>query len=84
MIIIIIIISIVVARAPQTGRARSRYFLSVWEVYYPASLVVLEPVARCSGGEGTPPETLNGLTCNPLSLHRPGLNPGPSYPSPTP
>ena len=35
----------------------------------PASLLVIEPVARCfcSGGEGTPPETLKCLTPNPRS-----------------
>ena len=38
----------------------------------------------CSGGEGTPPETLKCLTRNTYSRHRPGLNPVPSYPSPTP
>ena len=32
----------------------------------------------CSGGgRGDPPETLNGLTCNPLSLWWRGSNPGP-------
>ena len=38
----------------------------------------------CSGCEGSPPETLKRLTRNPYSWHRPGLNLGPSYPSPTP
>ena len=33
----------------------------------------------CSGGEGTPPETLKCLTPNPCSWHRPGLNLGPSH-----
>ena len=37
----------------------------------------------CSGGEGTPPETLKVLTPNPYSQRRQGLNPGPSHPDPT-
>ena len=37
------------------------------------------PSCGCSGGEGTPPETLKCLMRNPYSWHRPGLNPGPAY-----
>ena len=68
----------------QRSRRIVHTFLLFWEVDDAANLLVLEPVARCSGGEGTPPESLNGLTCNPLGLHRPGSNPGPSYPSSIP
>ena len=53
---------------PQTPHPWTPDHFFLLEVDYPASLLVLEPVARCSGGEGTPPETLNGLTCNPQSL----------------
>ena len=38
----------------------------------------------CSGGEGTPPETLKCLTPNAYSCRRLESNPGPSHPSPTP
>ena len=63
-------------------------YIYIYILFWPSrsSFQGLDPVARCSlrRRTGDPPETLNGLTCNPLSLTWWGLNSGPPPPSPYP